>query len=168
MKLFSQKQDDIAVLGIGNLILSDEGFGIHVIRALNNYKFDPPIKLIDGGTAGTSLINLIDGIKRLIVVDCIDIDKPCGSIFVFDKKDIANAPGIRFSPHQIGFLDVLDLLAMRDKAPLEIKFIGVVGKKFSPSLELSETLQNVLPKVCRLVLELLKEFNVEVISKKKI
>ena len=158
---------DVAVLGIGNLLLGDEGFGVHVIKRLSNdYIFKPDIELLDGGTSGISLMGLIEDVKKLIVIDCIDIKGEYGSIFIFNQKEIKNAQGIRFSPHQIGLLDVLDLLAIKDMGPSDIRFIGVIGKDFSQGLELSRPLKNVLPKVCDLVLTLLKEFNIEAILKR--
>jgi len=166
MNTFEVKnKEKIGVLGVGNLVLSDEGFGIHVIRELESrYSFDPSIELIDGGTAGISLMGLIEGLKKLIVIDCLDLDEPPGSIRVFDKKDIINAPGVRFSPHQIGLLEVLDLLKMNDNSPNYIKFIGVVGRDISPGIRLSKPLQDALPKVCELVLGLLRGFNIKIIS----
>ncbi len=166
MELGDRDQKDVAVLGIGNLLLGDEGFGVHAIKRLsNNYIFKPDIELIDGGTSGISLMGLIEGIKKLIIIDCINIKGEYGSIFVFNQKEIKNAQGIRFSPHQIGVLDVLDLLAMKDMGPSDVRFVGVVGKDFSPCLELSKPLKNALPNVCDLVLKFLKEFNIKAILK---
>ena len=67
----------ITVLGIGNLLMTDEGVGVHAIKALEaGYDFPEDVRLLDGGTMGLDLLYYIEGTRRLLIIDAVNSDLP--------------------------------------------------------------------------------------------
>src|SRR5210317_2180699 len=82
-------QKSIAVLGLGNILLRDEGIGVRIAeRLINNFIFSPAVKVIDGGILGFGLINEIQDIQKLIVVDAVKAGEAPGTIYRFTQNDI--------------------------------------------------------------------------------
>ncbi|SNR69243.1 HyaD/HybD family hydrogenase maturation endopeptidase [Desulfurobacterium atlanticum] len=162
--------EKIGIMGVGNILLGDEGFGVHFIERLRKkYEFPENVELIDGGTAGIFLSPLIDYIKKMIIIDVVAVDAEPGSIFVYDKEDffIDRLP-VKLSPHQIGLQEVLFLNDMKGSAPEYLKLIGIVPKSLDAKTELSPELESKMDEVEKLVLEELKKLGVEPIPKKEI
>lgn len=127
------------ILGIGNLLLSDEGFGIHTIHYLEqNYTFPEDIRLNDAGTAGIYMAPFLEECDPILVIDVVDIPAEPGSVHCFSSKDIGN--GIIFtkmSPHQLGLLEMLAICKLRDCNPETVEFFCVVPADLQTSMELS-------------------------------
>jgi hydrogenase maturation protease len=149
----------IGVLGIGNLLLGDEGFGVHVIRYLeNHWLFPEQVHLLDGGTAGIYMAPFLEDVDRLIVVDVVADDGPPGTICLFSGEDLRGANvQLRMSPHQLGLLEVLEICRLRDQAPAEIQFIGVVPAAIETGMELSALLSDRVIEVAAMILNALEE-----------
>ena len=113
-------------LGIGNVLWADEGFGVRAVEALNEaYAFPAEIALVDGGTQGLYLYDLIASARRVLVFDAIDFSLGPGTLAVFRDRDVPAWGAARMSPHQTGFNDVLALAALRGEAPETITLVGV-------------------------------------------
>jgi hydrogenase maturation protease len=115
------------VLGIGNLLWGDEGFGPSAIARLAENKTAPPgVELVDGGTQGLYLLPLIQDTARLVVFDAVDFGKPPGEILVLRDDEIPAYFGQRaLSLHQTAFTDVLAAAMLTKSAPDAITLIGV-------------------------------------------
>jgi len=146
----------ILILGVGNLLLRDDGFGVHFINSLKENTFPDNITLLEAGTVSHQLIPLLHETDFLIVVDVVDAgDKP-GSIFRFSPNDMKFASEQQVSLHQISLTDVLHMAALTGKRPDTI-IIGVQPKDTTSwSLELSDEVKAVLPRVRELVMEELR------------
>ncbi|WP_456396685.1 HyaD/HybD family hydrogenase maturation endopeptidase [Desulfurobacterium sp.] len=156
--------EKIGVMGVGNILLGDEGFGVHFIEYFKRkYEVPENVELIDGGTAGIFLSPLIDYIKKLIIIDVVAVDAEPGSIFTYDKEDffIDNLP-LKLSPHQIGLQEVLLLNDIKGSCPEYIKLIGIVPASLEPDTELSPILKERLKDVEKLVIKELKSLGVRV------
>lgn len=129
----------VGILGIGNLLLSDEGFGIHTIHYLEaNYTFPETIRLNDAGTAGIYMAPFLEECDPILVIDVVDIQDEPGSVHCFNSKDIGT--GIIFSkmsPHQLGLLEMLEICKLRDCQPETVEFFCVVPADLQTSMELS-------------------------------
>jgi hydrogenase maturation protease len=113
-------------LGIGNVLWADEGFGIRAIEALHaGYIFPEAVEIVDGGTLGLYLFELIASARRVLLFDAIDFGLPPGTLRVFRDADVPAWGAIKMSPHQTGFNDVLALAALRGRGPERITLIGV-------------------------------------------
>ncbi len=141
------------VLGVGNILLGDDGFGVHLVNSLAETPFPPNVQILEAGTVSHQLIPLFREIERLIVIDAVEAgDKP-GSIFRFTPDDMRFPSEQKMSLHQISLVDVLRMAELTGGKP-ETVIIGVQPKDASSwSLELTEEVRAVLPRVRELVME---------------
>jgi hydrogenase maturation protease len=143
----------VVVLGVGNLLLSDEGVGVHVANKLMEMDLPPGVQVVEGGTDGFRLMNVVTGAARLIVVDAVKGGGPPGSIYRFDIKDAPTYPDeYKTSVHQIGILEVIHLSELIGETP-ETTIIGVEPKSLDMGMELSPEVQAKVSRIIELVLE---------------
>jgi hydrogenase maturation protease len=146
----------IIILGVGNVLLSDEGVGVHVANELMKMEFPPNVSVLEGGTDGFRLLNVITEAERLIVIDAVRGGAQPGSIYRFDINDVRNCPsGFKTSVHQIGILEVIDLSGLIGKTP-HTTVIGVEPKSLKMGMELSPEIKAKIPRVIKLVFDELK------------
>jgi hydrogenase maturation protease len=114
------------VLGIGNLLWADEGFGVRAVEALHAaWAFPPAVRLLDGGTLGLALFDDIASAERVLVLDAIDFGLPPATLRVLRGADVPAWGGRKISPHQTGFNDILALAELQGRSPSRITAIGV-------------------------------------------
>lgn len=102
------KQPHIMILGVGNLLLTDEGFGIHVVNALQaGYDFPEKVSVVDGGVLGMNLLGVICDVDHLIVVDIIRNNGAPGTLYRIDHEDIPRRIRAKNSIHQLDFLEAM-------------------------------------------------------------
>jgi hydrogenase maturation protease len=119
-------QREVLVLGIGNLLWADEGFGVRAVEALNQrYRFPDGVELMDGGTLGLSLLPYIETSRRVLVFDAVDFGLAPGEVKVLRDGEVPKWGARKMSPHQNGFNDVLALAHLHGCAPVQIAAIGV-------------------------------------------
>lgn len=117
---------EVLVVGIGNLLWADEGFGVRAVEALHAaYEFPAAVTVKDGGTLGLNLYDDIAAARRVLVFDAIDFALAPGSLRVLRGAEVPAWGRTRFSPHQVGFNDVLALAYLNGCAPESIVAIGV-------------------------------------------
>ncbi len=146
----------VLILGVGNLLLKDDGFGVHLINSLKDTVFPENIKVLEAGTVSHQLIPLLHEVDFLIVVDVVEAGDTPGSLFRFSPGDMKFASEQKVSLHQISLVDVLQMAEMTGRKPQTV-IIGVQPKDVSSwSLELSDELNAVIPKVKELIFKELK------------
>ncbi len=144
------------ILGVGNLLLSDEGVGVHVAHKLMEMDLPAGVEVIEGGTDGFRLMNVVTEADRLIVVDAVKGGSPPGSIYRFDIKDAPSSPdAYKTSVHQIGILEIVHLSELIGQTP-ETTVIGVEPKSLEMGMALSPEVQEKIPKIIELILEEVK------------
>ncbi len=121
------KNTELLVLGIGNILWADEGFGVRCVEALNAlYEFGDNVTLMDGGTQGLYLLPYIEDARRLIVFDAVDYSMQAGEMVVATDNDVPRFMGVKkMSLHQTGFQEVIMSAALLDKLPESMVLIGV-------------------------------------------
>ena len=146
----------IVVVGVGNELLSDEGLGVHVAKALQKMDIPPEIEVVEGGTDGFALMPIIMETDLLYLIDSIKGGSEPGTIYKFNIK---NAPACmdlyKTSVHQIGILEVIRLTSLVGKSP-ETTIIGMEPKSISLGMDLSPEIKAKIPRIIDLVL---KELN---------
>lgn len=141
----------ILVLGIGNTLLRDEGFGPYVIGALQEKTIPPSVELLDGGTAGADLLDHICDRKKLLVIDTIDADVEPGTVLCFDGYSIQTQTDY-CSLHQCGISETLAMAKQLNSAPAEVLIIGVKPKDLSCGMGLSDLVKAKVPAVMTIVM----------------
>ncbi len=123
----TREEERILVLGIGNLLWADEGFGVRAVQALHDaWRFSGEVTLMDGGTQGFNLLPYIQEAHKLIVFDAIDCGLSPGSLKVLTGEDVPRFLSTgKLSLHQTGFQDVLAMAELSSRLPAEMVIIGV-------------------------------------------
>jgi hydrogenase maturation protease len=132
----------VLVLGMGNLLLEDEGLGIRALELLQNrYEFPSQVDLLDGGTTGMGLLDDISQRKALLVLDACQTGDPPGTLVRLAGDQVPVYFGMRISPHQLGLSDVLATLELSGEQPDEVTVLGLVPESLEMCLELSATIK---------------------------
>ncbi|MGO9546316.1 MAG: HyaD/HybD family hydrogenase maturation endopeptidase [Rhodomicrobium sp.] len=115
------------ILGIGNLLWADEGFGVRAVEELHrHYEFPPNVKLLDGGTQGLYLLEHVTSASILVVFDAVDYGLSPGALMLVEDGDVPSFLGVKkMSLHQTGFQEVLATAELLGKAPAHLCLIGV-------------------------------------------
>lgn len=146
------------VLGLGNILLSDEGVGVHVIHLLwERYDFPQEVEVMDGGTLALDLLPYVEDAERLLIVDAVQMNAPSGTVVRLVGEEIPEVLTLKYSPHQMGLSDLLAAARFLGHSPTEIVLWGIQPATLDVGLELSpvvaaqvETLvQNVLTELHR-------------------
>ncbi len=157
---------NILVLGVGNILLGDEGVGVRVVELLEErYKFSDHVEFVDGGTAGLELLSCLDDKDHLIIIDAI-IDE--GTSGTFKKMVLEDPPAFfqnRISPHQLGLSEMLSCAAMTDNLPGNISLYGVIPVTLETGLELSPEVATVVEQISQQVIDDLQSLGVEITEK---
>jgi hydrogenase maturation protease len=144
------------VLGLGNLVHSDDGLGVHAIRNLTNDPRVPSdVALIDGGTQGLNLLPHISGVQWLLVIDALDVGEAPGTLLRVEGKALKNLPG-RASVHQLGFADLMVALELLGELPEEIVLLGMQPLSTEWTTELTPPAREALCPLLDAVIEQLK------------
>jgi len=115
----------IVVLGIGNVLLSDEGLGVHVVRRLEaRYALPDTVEVIDGGTAGMDLLDRVAGADALVIVDCAALNEAPGSVREITGTAVPAFFQTRLSPHQIGLSDLLGAVMLLGEMPPRLALVA--------------------------------------------
>ena len=117
----------VLILGIGNLLWADEGFGVRAVEELHrHYTFPDTVKLLDGGTQGLYLIEHVTSADILVVFDAVDYGLPPGTIKLVEDDEVPRFLGAKkMSLHQTGFQEVIATAELLEKAPARLYLIGV-------------------------------------------
>ena len=118
---------EVLVLGIGNMLWADEGFGVRAVEALNAAMAypAPDVLLLDGGTLGLNLLEYVEASRRVLVFDAIDFGLPPGTLKVLRDDEVPRWGARKMSPHQNGFNDILALAQLHGRTPDAITAVGV-------------------------------------------
>jgi hydrogenase maturation protease len=134
----------VLILGIGNYLMGDEGLGVHVARELTEVLTNEPIDVVDGGTGGFQLLELLESYPTVILVDATLGDRTAGTIRLIEPKFSADFPKA-MSTHEVGLKDLVESLVLLDKLPKIFLFVVSIEKVQPLSIELSMEIKQVMP-----------------------
>jgi len=138
------------VLGVGNLLLKDEGVGIHAIQALEKEDLPPDVTLMDGGTGGLHLLSWLQDYDRIIMIDATLDDNRPGTIRLIQPRYASDFPPL-MSAHEIGLRDMIEAMCLLDNLP-EIRLIVISAADINEvGIDLSPEVQAALPEIIQLV-----------------
>lgn len=157
---------EVTVLGIGNIILKDEGFGVRVAETLDaKYIFPDNVQVIDGGTLGMELMRFLMGTKKLLILDSINGGQEAGTTFRFADKEVIEHFNDKLSAHEVGIQDVLAFLAVSGKAIPEVVVIGAQPYDLGAGVGLSPDMEKLLPVIADRAVEELQRWGIELTAK---
>ena len=144
----------VLVLGLGNVVCSDDGAGVAAIHKLiREYALPEGVVALDGGTLGLSLLPLVDSADQVILVDAINADGPPGTQVRIEGEEVAPAVYERLSPHQIGVADLLAGASLLDRYPDRVVILGVVPESIELGLERTSAVHAAIPELVDRVVE---------------
>ena len=145
----------VLILGVGNLLLSDEAVGVRIAEQLLKRNDIPSyVEIIDGGTAGHDLIDLIEKREKIIIIDAVDGGCEAGSIYRFTPQEIKNNPVYHMtSLHQLGILEILAFSQLFGHPPKETVIFGVQPQSIELKIGLSPLVETKIPQVVDLVIK---------------
>lgn len=143
----------IAVLGLGNLMRTDDALGMLAIQRLrSDPRLPSSVLLIEGGTLGLDLLHPLDGVTHLLALDAVEAGVPPGTLLRFAGSDVDAIP-IGKSVHLLGFSDLIGALRLTGSAPREIVVLGIQPQVIGWSTELTPSVEAALPELIDAVLE---------------
>lgn len=156
----------VIVLGLGNILMGDEGVGVHFVRWFaERHCLPPEVEIVDGGTMGYVLLDTISRASHLIVVDCIRLDDSPGSLYRFTREEMEAHLPPPTSAHEVKFSDVLCKAEMMGDCP-EMTFLCVIPERIGDMvLEMTDTMRVKFPEMETL---LLKELAIHHISAERV
>lgn len=146
-----ESRASVLILGIGNLLLSDEGIGIHAVRCLAERELPPGVEVLDGGTSGADLVDHLEGRTKVIVIDAASGDGPPGTVYRCEARELIEQEG-SLSLHEFGLADSLHMAERLGCAPQRVIVLGVQPATLEPGMELSPEVAAVLPGILKLAL----------------
>ncbi|BCS53496.1 HyaD/HybD family hydrogenase maturation endopeptidase [Geobacter sp. SVR] len=159
MSLKSGPAPTVLVLGIGNLVMSDDGVGVKAVQKLTcEYRFPPVVDIMDGGTLGLDILPRLEGIERLIVVDAVETGGAPGTLVRLTGEEIPLALETKISPHQMGLKDLLTVSQLMGHMPQEMVLIGVQPGNIGMDTELTPEVEAQLDAMVALILSELEQW----------
>ena len=144
----------LLVLGLGNVLLEDDGVGGAAVAMLNA-RYDAPdnVRVFDGGTLGLSLLPYLQDADAVILVDAVKTDAAPGAFVRLDGSDVGPAVATRLSPHQVGVADLLDGARWLDRYPGRVVLLGLTPASMELSVTLSPPVRAALPALVERVVD---------------
>jgi len=151
----------ITILGLGNILLQDEGFGVHFVNWFSRrYVLPESVCIIDGGTLGYGLLETVSACDVLIIVDVIKADDTPGSLYRFSRREMEQKRPAATSAHEVEFFDVLLKAELMGQCPEAVFLCVVPGCIDEMKMEMTGLLRGRFPDMERLLLHELAGLNV--------
>ena len=147
-----RKANRITVIGIGNLLLKDEGIGVHIADALQELDLPDNVEIIDGGTS-PDLPAYLEPTDKLIIIDAVEAGGKPGTVYRFYPDDLTPETGELISLHELGLMSSLKMMSLLGNEPKEVTIIGVQPKEIDWGTELSTELREKIPDIVGIVLK---------------
>lgn len=153
----------LVIIGIGNVLLSDEGVGVHVVNELKKLKLPAYVEVYDGATLGFDILNLMEGASKAIIIDAVRGGGKPGSIYRFNLKELEFETHVfeMTSMHHLDFATALKLGREVYKLPEKVIVIGVEPRRIDVGLELSDEVKAAIPEVLKIIFKEVEKFREE-------
>ncbi len=155
------QEPKITILGLGNILMTDEGVGVHTVQEFERrYEVPASVEIIDGGAAGLDLIPFIEGRERVLMVDAVHFDREPGYIDTLENEAIPVRLSTKASMHHLGLMDVLSIVKLSGNYPKEICIIGIQPKSLELGLDMTPEIWDKKEALIRRVAEKLSEWKI--------
>jgi hydrogenase maturation protease len=158
----SNQAKSIAVVGIGNSLLTDDGAGIHTLERFAEGNTDDDVCCLDGGTVGLALLERLSHLDGLVALDAMILGKPPGAVTVLQGEDMdSHLRNQRGSVHEVGLSDLMDALRLRGELPEYRALIGIEPEDMTWGTEPTATVAAAVPKAAALAENLVREWRTD-------
>ena len=151
--------DSIAVVGIGNNLLQDDGVGIHALRHFEAHHADPDVRCLDAGTVGLALMDRLANLRGLVAVDAMRLGKPPGTVTVLEgeamDRHLRNHHG---SVHELGLSDILDALRLCGDLPANRALVGIEPESMDWGTEPTSRVADAIPSATATIRDLVLDW----------
>ena len=133
----------VLILGVGNILLTDEGIGVRTLEALQQrYCMPDDVELVDGGTAGMELMEIMANRDHVILIDAINTGAAPGTLITLEEEEVPALFRSRISPHQLGISDLLGVMTLTGELPKHFTLFGVVPYSIDTGVELTKAMES--------------------------
>lgn len=150
--------EKILILGLGNVLLQDEGIGVHTLKELEKIEWPENVELLDGGTGGFVLLSLFQDYKKLVIIDATLSSEPEGTIKVIKPKFAKDFPK-SLSTHELGLKDMIESAILLGKVPEIYLVVISINPKQAMSVELQPHIKKFVPELIKTVQEVVTEIS---------
>ena len=155
------QEPTITILGLGNILMSDEGVGVHVVNEFQKrYAVPEYVAIVDGGSAGLDLIPFIEGREKVLMVDAVNFDQEPGFIDTLENEEIPIRLTQKASMHHLGLMDVLCIVRMSGNLPNELCIIGIQPKSLELGIDMTPEIWDKQEMLIERIVSKLKEWNI--------
>ncbi len=152
----------MVILGIGNVLQKDDGFGVYAAMYLNeNYTFSEEIDIINGGVEGINLLDVFIENDKVLILDTIGLEDTPGSLYVIPTVELGGYGLNSGGAHEVGVLQCLDMLELQDKTLPEAFVIGIIPAEVTFDISLSQELMDAFDNYIKVVLNKLKSYHID-------
>ena len=156
---------NVLVMGVGSILMTDEGVGIRAIEELERrYRFPENVQLLDGGTSGIELLSHISGRECLVIIDAIRGGHPPGTVLRVEGEDVPAKFMTRISPHQLGISDLLAAATLTGEVPKKLVLFGIEPKEIVMGIGLSDEVRASLGRLVEVVVQELEMMGCELVA----
>lgn len=132
------QEHTVTILGLGNILMSDEGVGVHIVKEFEKrYEVPTYVEIVDGGAAGLDLIPFIEGREKVVMVDAVNFDREPGFIDTLENDQIPVRLTQKASMHHLGLMDVLTIVNLSGNYPTEVCIIGIQPQSLDLGLDMT-------------------------------
>jgi len=149
----SELSKKIVILGVGNILLGDEGVGVHVAKEIEKRELPENVEVIDGGTASMDILSSMKDVDKLIIIDALRCGETPGTVYRLHPEDLLASLDSYVSLHQINVLEGLILARKTGNAPKETVIIGIEPEKIDWGLGVTPEIDKKIPDIINIVLE---------------
>ena len=155
--------NELAILGVGNILEKDDGIAIYATKYLEaNYNFEPSLDIINGGVEGINLLNMFMEYKHIIILDAIEIDDECGSIYHIPSHELTGYGLNSGGAHEIGVLQCFDILELMDRDIPKSSVLGIIPEIIDVEIGLSDLMIEKFDIYIKTLLEVLEKEGIAV------
>lgn len=159
---------EILVLGLGNILLGDEGLGIRALEQLQErYCLPETIQSLDGGVLGLELLAYAEGMTKWLIIDAVQTGQAPGTVVRLAGAEVPAALALKISMHQVGFQEVLALCQLRGTMPSDLVVWGIEPAVLASGVRLSEAVAVHLEELVERVVTELEGWGMKIDSKKE-
>ena len=134
----------LLVMGVGNILLTDEGAGVRAVQELEKEEWPEGVEFLDGGTFTQDIFFVFKDYDGLVVLDCVKGGREPGTLYVLDESDLRKEDGGNLSVHDIDLLDSLKMAEMLGKRP-KMRVVGIEPKTLTWNMELTPEVEARMP-----------------------